>query len=69
MTQADPIPITRRHKFLAELLDKTGYALSDVLSLNILDRIVLMRNGGKYKMVAGEIEHLAGPSPDPSERM
>jgi len=69
MTLADPIPITRRQMFLRELLDKTGYALSDVLSLSIHDRIVLMRNGGKYKMVAGEIEHLAGPSPDANERM
>jgi len=69
MTQADPIPITQSQPWLRELLEKTGYGLSDLLSLSITGKIALMRNGGKYQMVRGEIEHLAGPSPDPNERM
>jgi len=56
-------------EFVKELLQKTGYGYSEILSVSYSDRIVLMRNGGKYKMVDDEIEHLAGPSPDPSERM
>jgi hypothetical protein len=69
MTQADPIPIWRRIDFIREVLQQTGYSSEDILSLSISDRIIMMRNGGKYRLADGEIEHLAGPSPDPSERM
>jgi hypothetical protein len=65
----DDINQDDRYDILNQFLEKSGYGFPEVLSLSHEDNTFLMRNGGKYRMVDGEIEHLAGPSPDPNERL
>lgn len=59
-----------RKAFLAVFLEKTQYGPSNILSYSTYTGEVLTRNGGKYRLVEDDkLEHLAGPSPDPSERI
>lgn len=72
MTLVEERPITansEHHKALMRFCQLTGYSANDILSLSYETNTFLVRNGGKYKLVNGKIEHLAGPSPDPNERM
>lgn len=52
------------HRFLEE----TGYGFSDLLSLNYGSQTFLTRNGGKYRIVDGKVEHLSGPSTQVEDR-
>lgn len=55
--------------FVLKFLEHTGYSKNDILSLSFETNIILTRNGGKYRVENDHIEHIAGPSPDPSERI
>lgn len=65
---APPLKDDRR-QFLAAFMKETEYGPSEILSFNTSTGMVLTRNGGKYQFQEGQLEHLAGPSPDPSERI
>lgn len=72
MTLAErPITTTsQQRKMLLDFLEQSGYGPSDILSLNYTTREFYTRNGGKYFMDEdGKVNHLSGPSEDPSERM
>lgn len=52
-----------------QFLELTGYGDGDILAFNPSTRNFLTRNRGKYRVTeTGKILHLAGPSPDPTER-
>lgn len=52
-----------------QFFEETGYGGSDILSLSYNTKSVMTQNGGLYRIKEdGTIDHLAGPSPDPSER-
>jgi hypothetical protein len=54
----------------SQFLEKTGYARSDILAWNFFTRRFMTRNGGQYEMTEdGEINHIAGPSWDPEDRL
>ncbi len=53
-----------------QFLEITAYGDSDILAYNPKTRFFITRNGGRYQLSeAGKILHLAGPSPDPTERL
>lgn len=53
-----------------QFLELTGYGDRDILAFNPDTRYFLTRNGGRYQLTElGRIMHLAGPSPDPTERL
>lgn len=61
---------TRSKDMVASFLDEAGYSDDDVLAVNPNTRKIVMRNGGLYKITeTGNILHLRGPSPDPTERL
>lgn len=63
------LPADRR-ELLSQFFERTSYGNFDLLSFSSSARLFLTRNGGRYHMTEdGEIEHLSGPSPDPSERI
>ena len=60
--------IAERDK-LFEFLETSGYGDDDVLAFNPTTGEVSTRNGGRYEISStGKIVHLAGPSPDPTDR-
>jgi len=70
MIPVDQLPLKAdRRRFLSEFMKETQYGPSEILSYNILTGLILTRNGGKYRFNDGNVDHLAGPSPDPSERI
>lgn len=71
MTQADAphIEPSYRRGLLLKFLEFTGYSQNDILSLSFETNVVLTRNGGKYRVENDGIKHIAGPSPDPEERI
>ena len=55
---------------LSDFLEEAGYSEDDVLAYNPSTGKVSMKNGGLYRITStGKILHLAGPSPDPTERV
>lgn len=53
-----------------EFLEVSGYGDRDILAYNPTTRFFITRNGGRYQLTdSGKILHLAGPSPDPTERL
>lgn len=58
-----------KKEVLSEFFRQSGYGPGELLSLSYVTNTFLTRNGGKYQMINGKIRHLAGPSPDASERM
>jgi hypothetical protein len=70
MIPVESPPLTDdRKRFLAAFMEETEYGPSAILSYSTMTGEVLTRNGGHYKLLDNKIEHLAGPSPDPSERI
>lgn len=72
MTLAEDLPITinsRQREALMTFLRLTGYGPDDLLSLSYETNTFLTRGGGKYRLKDNRVIHLAGPSPDPEERM
>ena len=73
MTVVEDLPITTaqwQREMLKSFLTQTGYGPSELLSLNYQTREFYTRNGGKYFMDDdGKVNHISGPSEDPSERM
>jgi hypothetical protein len=62
--------ITPAESLRRQFLEHTGYGDRDIVVFNPSTRIFLTRNGGRYQMTdLGKVLHLAGPSPDPTERM
>ena len=51
-----------------QFFSATGYGPSDLLSLNYQSRDFLTRNGGRYRLSAEGIQHLAGPPPALEDR-
>lgn len=49
-------------------LEVTGYGRTDILARNNSTRIVLTRNGGKYKVGKAGVKHLAGPAVSAEDR-
>lgn len=64
-----PVEPVEKIDFVNDFLERTGYGYNDLLAFSRETNTFLMKNGGKYKLVGNEVEHLAGPSPDPSERI
>lgn len=58
-----------RKLLVSEFCNLTDYGSSEILSFSSHSHLFLTRNGGLYKLENGKIEHLRGPSPDPSERI
>lgn len=55
---------------LFEFLEITGYGDDDVLAFNPSTGEVSTRNGGLYRISeTGKVEHISGPSPDPTDRL
>lgn len=53
-----------------EFLEITGYGDRDIIAFNPHTRFFVTRNGGRYQLTElGKVLHLAGPSPDPTERL
>jgi len=53
-----------------QFLELTGYGDRDIIAFNPTTGYFLTRNGGRYQLTElGKIMHLAGPSPDPTERL
>lgn len=65
-TELDPVQEMVRQDFL----ESTGYGDRDILAFNPNTRFFITRNGGRYRLTeTGKVLHIAGPSPDPSERL
>ena len=64
-----PILIPKITAQVHYFLKLTGYGPSDILSLSYSTGIFLTRNGGKYRLEDNRIIHMAGPDPDPSQRL
>ena len=58
-----------RKSFVSKFCELTDYGTSEILSYSLHTGMFLTRNGGKYRLSDEQIEHLAGPSADPSERI
>lgn len=58
-----------RRRLMSIFFRLTDYGPSDILAFSSATGTFLTRNGGKYRIVEGHLDHLAGPSPDPSERV
>lgn len=58
-----------RRQFIRSFYERTEYGPSDVLSYSLHTGMFLTRNGGRYKLNGEDLEHLSGPSADPSERI
>lgn len=70
MMPVKEVPLTEdRKKMLSLFMEKTEYGPSEILAYSTTTGMVLTRNGGKYKLDGDKVEHLAGPSSDPSERI
>lgn len=71
MIPVEQLPLKEdRKRFLAAFMEKTDYGPSEILSYSTSTGLVMTRNGGRYQVDAdGQVEHIAGPSPDPSERL
>ncbi len=69
MTLADLDFTPEQREFRSDFLRRTGYGESDILSLSFVNRMVLTRNGGIYRVEENEVVRLAGPAADPDWRM
>jgi len=62
-------PVGVDNEMVRHFLQLTSYGPSDILSLSYYTRTFLTRNGGRYRLEENRVIHLAGPDPDPSERL
>lgn len=58
-----------RKEFVKKFCDLTEYGQTEILSYSLHTGMFLTRNGGRYRMQDGQVNHIAGPSPDPTERV
>lgn len=55
---------------LWDFLEYSGYSIEDILAYNLNTGKISTKNGGLYQIAeTGEILHLTGPSPDPTDRI
>lgn len=71
MIRVDELPqlLPDRKLIVSRFLELTDYGRSEILAFSTKTGIFLTRNGGKYQLENDQIRHIAGPSPDPAERI